>query len=92
MGRGGGGARVAAAAEDAEIVIGQRRTKEEMMRRVVPAGTAGTDVDENSSGGKGIGPEPWGHIRVEQKGANIIVESAEDAFNTTVLLRGVGTR
>ena len=89
---GGGGARVAAAAEDAEVIVDGGHTEEEMVRRVLPTRAAGTDVDEKGRRGEGIRPEPWGHVRMEQKGAHAVVESTKDAFSTTILLRSVGTR
>jgi hypothetical protein len=89
---GSGGAGVATAAEDAEIVIDGRHTIEKVVRRVLPTHAAGADVDEECRHGKSIRPEPWGHVGVKQKGAHAVVESAENAFSTTVLLRGVRTR
>ena len=88
----GGGARIAAAAEDAKIIVGGRHTKEELVRRVRPTHAAQADVDEKSRRGEGIRPEPWGHVGMEQKGAHAVVESAKDAFSTTVLLGSVWTR
>ena len=91
VGGSGGGARIAAAAEDAEVVIGGGRTKQKVMRRVVPTHAAGADVDEKGRHGESIRPEPWGHVCMEQKGADAVVESTKDAFGTTVLLGSVGT-
>ena len=62
------------------------------MRRVLPTHAAGADVDEKGRRGEGIRPEPWGHVGMEQKGANAVVESTKDAFSTTVLLGSVWTR
>ena len=91
MRSGGSNARVAKATEDAKVVIGGWRAKEEVVGRVVPAGAARTNVNEKSGGGKSIRPKPRRHMGMEQKGANTIIEGAEDAFGTTVLLRGVRT-
>jgi hypothetical protein len=89
---GSGGAGVATAAEDAEIGVGGRHTKEKVVRRVVPTHAAGADVDEEGRHGKGIRPEPWGHVGVKQNGAHAVIESAKNAFGATVLLRCVWTR
>jgi hypothetical protein len=38
------------------------------------------------------GQKAWWHVGMEQESADAIVEGAEDAFSTAVLLRRVGTR
>jgi hypothetical protein len=55
-------------------------------------GATRPNVKEESCGGEGIRPKAWWHVGMEQEGADAIVEGAEDAFSTTILLRSVGTR
>jgi hypothetical protein len=83
---------VAATAKDAEIVTGGWCTEEKVVWCILPTGATRPNVNEKSSGGEGIRPKAWWHVGMEQEGADTIVEGAENAFSTTVLLRSVGTR
>jgi hypothetical protein len=60
-----------------------------MVRRIVPSGTARAKVNEK--GGGGVGPKGGRNMSMEQKGANAVVKSAENALSTTILLRSVWT-
>jgi hypothetical protein len=91
--RGGGSrVRITPAAEDAKVIICGRCTVEEVMRRVGPTHTTQADVDEESLRGKSIRPESWGHVCVEQKDADAVVEGTKHPFSTNVLWRSVWTR
>jgi hypothetical protein len=88
----GGCTRIAATTKDAEIVVGGRCAKEKVVWCVLPAGATRPDVNEESGGGECIRPKAWWHVGMEQECADAIVEGAEDAFSTAILLRRVGTR
>jgi hypothetical protein len=50
--RGGGdGARIATTFKDMKAIIGGRGAKKEMVRRIVPSGTARAKVNEKGGGG-----------------------------------------
>ena len=91
MRRGSGDARVAETAENAKLIIRGWCTEEKVVRCKVSASTAGADVNEKGGSGKGVRPEARRHICMEKKRANAVVESAKDAFCSTVLLRSIGT-
>jgi hypothetical protein len=57
-----------------------------MVRRIVPSSTAWAKVNEKGGGGKGIRPKGSRDMSVEQKGANTVVKSAENALSTPILL------
>jgi hypothetical protein len=57
-----------------------------MMRRVVPSSATWAKVNKKGGGGEGVRPERGRNMGVEQKGANAVVESAENALSTTILL------
>ena len=48
--------------KDVKIVIGWRRPEQKMMRGIVPAWFAGSDVEKESSGGESIGPKARRHV------------------------------
>ena len=65
MRRSGGEARIAETAKDAKAIIRWGRTKEEMVRGIVPAWATRADVNEEGGGGKSVRPKPGRHIRVK---------------------------
>jgi hypothetical protein len=62
-----------------------------MVRHIVPSSTAWAKVNEKGGSGEGVGPKGSRDMSVEQKGANTVVKSAENALSMTILLRGVRT-
>jgi hypothetical protein len=88
----GGCTRVAATPKDVEIVVGRWCAEEKVVWCILPAGATRPDVNEKSGGGECIRRKAWWHVGMEQECADAIVEGAEDAFSTAVLLRRVGTR
>jgi hypothetical protein len=88
----GGCTGIAATTKDAKIVVGGRCAKEMVVWYILPVGATRPDVNEESGGGECIRPKAWWHVGMEQECADAIVEGAEDAFSTVVLLRRVGTR
>jgi hypothetical protein len=89
---GGGCTGIAATTKDAEILVGGRCAKQKVVWCALPAGTIWLDVNEESGGGECIWPKARWHVGMEQECADAIVEGAEDAFGTAVLLGHVGTR
>ena len=49
-------------------------------------------IEEICGGGEGIGPEGGGGVRVKEKGAHAVGESADDALSATILLGRVWAR
>ena len=88
---GGGNTGVTTTTEDPKTVVGWRRTKQEVMWRIVLASTTRTEVDKKCGGGQGVGPEGGRDVAMEEKGADAVVEGAEDMLGTAVLLRCVWT-
>jgi hypothetical protein len=88
----GGCPRVATTTKDVEIIIGRWCAKEKVVWCILPAGATRPDANKKSGGGECIRPKAWWHVGMEQECADAIVEGAEDAFSTAVLLRRVGTR
>ena len=70
MRRSGSDARIAEAAKAAKAIIGWGRTKEEMVRGIVPAWATRADVDEEGGGGESFRPKPGRHIRVKEQRAS----------------------
>jgi hypothetical protein len=60
-----------------------------MVRRIVPSSTTWAKVNEKGGGGEGVGPKGSRDMSMEQKGANTVVKSVENALITTILLRSV---
>jgi hypothetical protein len=89
MRRSSGDARIAETAEDAKLVIRRQCTEEEMMRSEVAAGATWADIKKESGCGECVGPETRRHVGVKEEGANAVIESAEDTFGATILLRSV---
>jgi hypothetical protein len=83
---------VAATTKDVEVVIGGWCAGEKVVWCILPVGATRPNVNEKSGGSEGIRPKAWWHVGIKQEDAYAIVEGAEDAFSTTVLLRSVGTR
>ena len=66
MRRSGGGARIAETTKGAKAIIRWGRTKEEMVRGIVPAWMTRADVNEEGGGGESIRPKPGRHVRVKE--------------------------
>ena len=66
MRRSGGDARIAETTKDAKAIIRWGRTKEEMVRGIVPAWETRADVDEDGGGGESVRPKPGRHVRVKE--------------------------
>ena len=81
-----GSARIAKAPENTQAIIRWGRTKEKMVRCIVPPWAARAKVKEKRSSGECVRPETRRHISMEQERANAVVQSAKDAFGSTVLL------
>src|SRR4051812_30524290 len=64
---GGRGARITKTPEDAKTIIRWNRTEEKLMRGVVPAGTTGSNVNEETGGGERVRPKPSWHVGVEEQ-------------------------
>ena len=47
-----------------------------MVRRIVPARTAWTEVKEEGGGGESIWPKARGHVGMEEKGTDTLIEGA----------------
>jgi hypothetical protein len=88
----GGLTGVAVTAKDVEIIVGRWCAEEKVVWCILPAGATMPDVNEKSGSGECIRPKAWWHVGMEQECADAIIEGAEDAFSTVVLLRRVGTR
>ena len=91
MRRSGGDARIAETAKDAKAIIRWGRTKEEMVRGIVPAWATRADVDEEGGGGESVRPKPGRHVRVKEQRADAVIKSAKDTLGTAILLGRVGT-
>ena len=87
----GRGARITETSEDAKTIIRCYCTEEELVRSVVPAGTTGANVNKEAGGRERVRPEPRRHVGVEEQSADTVIKSVNDAFSTTILLRGVRT-
>ena len=57
-----------------KIVIGWRRPEQEMMRSVVPAWFARTDVEKESGGGESIGPKARRHVCMKEQSTDTFIE------------------
>ena len=79
-----GSARIAKAPENTQAIIRWGRTEEKMVRCIVPPWAARAKVKEKRSSGEGVRTRR--HISMEQERANAVVQSAKDAFGSTVLL------
>ena len=82
----GRGARITETPENAKTIIRWSRTEEELVRRVVPAWTTRTNVNEKAGGRKRVRPEPRRHVGVEEQHADTIIKGADDALGTAILL------
>jgi hypothetical protein len=91
MGCGGGDTGVTTTTEDPKTIVRRRGTEQEMVRCVIPAGAARTEVNKEGGGGEGVGPESGRDVCVEKEGADTVVEGAENALGAAVLLRGIWT-
>ena len=47
-------------------------------------------IEQEGGGSSGFNQIGWRHERMEQQGANCIVDGAEHVFSFAILLRGVG--
>ena len=88
---GGHGATITETPENAKTIIRWSRTEEELVRRVVPAWTTRTNVNEKAGGRKRVRPEPRRHVGVEEQHADTIIKGANDALGVTIMLWHVGT-
>ena len=52
----------------------------------------GQDVQQVRGGGERCSPVARGNASLEQKGANSVIDSANNPFSFTILRRGVGAR
>ena len=86
MWSGSGDVGVTQATKDLEIVIGWRRPEQKMMRGIVPAWFARTDVEKESGGGESIGPKARRHVCMKEQSMDTLIEGAENTFGTSVLL------
>ena len=68
-------ARMAETAKDAKAIIRWGRTKEEMVRGIVPAWATRTDVNEEGGGGVSVRPKPGRHVGVKEQRAYTVVKS-----------------
>jgi hypothetical protein len=62
-----------------------------MVRRVVLSSTTWAKVNKKGGGGEGVRPKGGRDMSMKQKGANVVIKSAENTLSTTILLRGVWT-
>ena len=81
----GRGARITETPENAKTIIRRSRTKEELVRGVVPAWTTWVNVNEKAGGREGVRPEPRRHVGVEEQHADTVIKSADDALSEGVL-------
>ena len=85
--RGGGrGARITETPENAKTIIRWSRTEEELVRSIVPARTTRADVCEKVGGCKTVWPEMRRHVGVEKQRADMVINSADDILDATILL------
>ena len=86
MRSGVGDARIAEAPENTQVIIRWGHTEEKMARCIVPSWAARAKVKEKRSSSECIRPETRRHMGMEQERPNAVVQSAKDAFGSTVLL------
>ena len=89
MRSGVGNARIANAPEYTQTIIRGWCTEQEVMRCKIPPWSAGSNVKENGCSSKRVRPEARRHVSMKQEHANAIVQSAKDAFGSTVLLGSI---
>ena len=89
VGCGGSGVGKTVAAEHAQVLVVGLLAEKEEVGGGVAAWSARAVIEEVASGLQRVGPEGGGHGGVEQHGAHAIIQRAEYALGTTVLLRGV---
>jgi hypothetical protein len=68
------------------MVVLRCRAEEELEGSRVVTGSARSPIEEIGGGHKSIGPEGRGNGCLKQQCANAVVECAEHAFSTTILL------
>ena len=81
----GRGARITETPKNAKTIIRWNRTKEELVRGVVLAGTTWANVNEEAGRRERVRPEPRRHVGVEEQPADIVIKSAKDALGATIL-------
>ena len=86
MRSGVGSAKIAKAPENTQAIIRWGRAEKKMVRCIVPPWAARAKVKEKRSSGECVRPEMRRHISMEQERTNTVVQSAKDAFGSTVLL------
>ena len=59
---------------------------QELVRCSIVAWAAWTTVERVSGRGESLGPEHRGHVGVEEKGANAVVEVAKNALGTAIFV------
>ena len=82
----GHGARITETPEDAKTIIRWNRTKEELVRSVVPARTTRANVNKEAGGRERIRPEPRRYVGVEEQRADTVIEGANDTLDANILL------
>lgn len=87
----GGEIWVTEAPKYSEIVVGRRGTKEQLKGGGVVTRFARAPIKEVGGGREGIRPEGGRNVCLEQQRADAVIESAEHAFRTSILLRCVWT-
>ena len=79
-------ARIAKAPENTQVIIRWGRTEEKMVRCIVPPWAARAKIKEKRSSSECVRPETRRHVGMKQERANAVIQSAKDAFGSTILL------
>ena len=73
------------------MIVVKSVAMQELVRCSIVAWAAWTTVERVSVRGESLGPKRRGHVGVEEKGANVVVEGAKNALGMAILLRCVRT-
>ena len=84
-----GSARIAKTPENTQAIIRWGRAEKKMVRCIVPPWAARAKVKEERSSSECVRPETWRHVSMEQERVNAVVQSAKDAFGSSVLLGSI---
>jgi hypothetical protein len=90
MGDSGGDVGITLAAEDAKMVIGRGTTIKRKVGGGVVEGAGRVEVEKVCGGVKCLNPIGRRKAGLKKQGANDVVDRAQDTFDTTILLGGVG--
>jgi hypothetical protein len=83
--------RVAQTAKDPKVGVGGRLVVEKSIGNSEIDGLARAAVEEVCSGSESLGPIGGRHVRLKEKSAGNVIDSAYSTLSFAVLWRGVGT-